>query len=78
MCLSTSQIGYSWLMHPNTLPPAYINFLNRHGGAEVCKYRAVQARGNFELVAPRCVVSFWKCVSCLLNDRIAVHVVDSY
>mmetsp|Transcript_5717 Transcript_5717/g.16345 ORF Transcript_5717/g.16345 Transcript_5717/m.16345 type:complete len:591 (+) Transcript_5717:231-2003(+) len=42
MCLSTSQIGYSWLMHPNTLPPAYINFLNRHGGAEVCKYRAVQ------------------------------------
>lgn len=43
MCLSTSQIGYSWLMQQNTLPPAYINFLNRHGGAEVFQYRAVQA-----------------------------------
>lgn len=42
MCLSTSQIGYSWLMEPSTLPSAYLNFLNRHGGAEVYKYRAVQ------------------------------------
>ena len=42
MCLSTSQIGYSWIMRPSTLPPAYINFLNRHGGAPVHHYRAVQ------------------------------------
>ena len=47
MCLSTSQIGYSWIMAPDTLPPAYINFLNRHGNAplhhlaavRVCMYR---------------------------------------
>ena len=42
MCLSTSQIGYSWIMAPNTLPPAYINFLNRHGDAPLHHLAAVR------------------------------------
>ena len=42
MCLSTSQIGYSWIMAPDTLPPAYINFLNRHGDAPLTHLAAVR------------------------------------
>lgn len=44
MCLSTSQIGYSWIMQPSTLPPAYISFLNRHGGAPVYQVQALRVR----------------------------------
>lgn len=45
MCLSTSQIGYSWIMAPDTLPPAYINFLNRHGDASLTHLAAVRVSG---------------------------------
>jgi hypothetical protein len=44
MCLATSQIGYSWIMRPSTLPPSYVNFLNRHGGRELWHYAAVRVR----------------------------------
>lgn len=32
MCLSTMQLGYSWIILPSTLPKSYIRFLNTHGG----------------------------------------------
>lgn len=32
MCLSASQIMYSWICAPSTLPPFYTRFLERHGG----------------------------------------------
>ncbi len=44
MCLATSQIGYSWIMRPSTLPPSYVHFLNRHGGREMWHYEAVRVR----------------------------------
>ena len=44
MCLATSQIGYSWIMRPSTLPSSYVNFLNRHGGRELWHYAAVRVR----------------------------------
>ena len=44
MCLATSQIGYSWIMRPSTLPHTYVNFLNRHGGREAWHYAAVRVR----------------------------------
>ena len=44
MCLATSQIGYSWIMRPSTLPPSYVNFLNRHGGNPLHNYAAVRVR----------------------------------
>ena len=44
MCLATSQIGYSWILRPSTLPPSYVHFLNRHGGRELWHYAAVRVR----------------------------------
>lgn len=42
MCLATSQILYSWIMMPHTLPPSYIKFLNRHGGRQQWHYNAAR------------------------------------
>ena len=42
MCLATSQIGYSWIVLPQTLPPGYVRFLNQHGGKQDCHYGAVR------------------------------------
>ena len=42
MCLATSQLGYSWILMPQTLPPAYNSFLNYHGGKEMYHYDAVR------------------------------------
>jgi hypothetical protein len=32
MCLATSQIGYSWIALPQTLPTSFVRFLDKHGG----------------------------------------------
>jgi hypothetical protein len=32
MCLAMSQLGYSWIVLPSTLPRSMLNFLNKHGG----------------------------------------------
>ena len=32
MCAASSQVLYSWIMMPHTLPASYVNFLNKHGG----------------------------------------------
>lgn len=42
MCVATSQILYSWIMMPQTLPPAYVKFLNRHGGRQQWHYNAAR------------------------------------
>ena len=42
MCLATSQILYSWIMMPHTLPSSYIKFLNRHGGRQQWHYNAAR------------------------------------
>ncbi|KAG7673374.1 hypothetical protein Ndes2526B_g03184 [Nannochloris sp. 'desiccata'] len=42
MCLSTSQIGYSWLVLPHTLAPSYRRFLDKHGGKEMYILEAVR------------------------------------
>ena len=42
MCVATSQILYSWIMMPHTLPPTYIKFLNRHGGRQQWHYNAAR------------------------------------
>jgi hypothetical protein len=42
MCLSTSQIGYSWLVLPHTLAPSYRRFLDKHGGKEMYILDAVR------------------------------------
>ena len=51
MCLSTSQIGYSWIMMPWTLPPSYVSFLNKHGGKPHYLYRAAQVHAYLTLLA---------------------------
>ena len=42
MCIATSQLGYSWMLMPETLPTAYTNFLNYHGGKNMYHYQAVR------------------------------------
>ncbi len=42
MCLSTSQIGYSWLVLPHTLAPSYRRFLDKHGGKDMYILEAVR------------------------------------
>ncbi|KAL3143001.1 hypothetical protein ABBQ38_003280 [Trebouxia sp. C0009 RCD-2024] len=42
MCVATSQILYSWIMLPHTLPSTYIKFLNRHGGRQQWHYNAAR------------------------------------
>ena len=42
MCIATSQICYSWIMMPHTLPSAYIKFLNKHGGRQQWHYNAAR------------------------------------
>ena len=32
MCLAMSQLGYSWIVEPSTLPVSMLKFLNKHGG----------------------------------------------
>ena len=44
MCLGTSQLGYSWILQPSTMPRAYLNFLNYHGGLPLHSYQAVRVR----------------------------------
>ena len=44
MCACTSQIAYSWICVPGTLPPAFVHFLNKHGGKEPWFYRAARVR----------------------------------
>ncbi|CAK0784870.1 hypothetical protein CVIRNUC_008075 [Coccomyxa viridis] len=42
MCACTSQIGYSWICKPHTLPPTFVHFLNHHGGKELWFYKAAR------------------------------------
>ncbi|CAL5223327.1 g5824 [Coccomyxa viridis] len=42
MCACTSQIGYSWICKPHTLPPTFVHFLNHHGGKELWFYKAAK------------------------------------
>lgn len=42
MCLACSQITYSWIIKPHTLPQAFVRFLNRHGGHELWFYEAAR------------------------------------
>eukprot|EP00798_Chlamydomonas_sp_ICE-L_P004119 gene4119-14223_t len=42
MCASASQILYSFIMMPSTLPPSYIKFLNKHAGKELWVWKAVR------------------------------------
>ena len=42
MCASLSQLGYSWILKPTTLPHAYVTFLNHHGGKPLYTYRALR------------------------------------
>lgn len=44
MCLATSQITYSWIMMPHTLPKSYVKFLNKHGGRQQWHYDAAKVR----------------------------------
>ena len=44
MCIATSQLGYSWILLPKTLPAAYVNFLNYHGGKRLYHYQAARVR----------------------------------
>jgi hypothetical protein len=51
VCLSTAQIGYSWIVLPETLPSSYVAFLNKHGGKPLYVYQGVRelvARGGAE------------------------------
>ncbi len=48
MCAATSQLGYSWIILPQTLPPSYVHFLNHHGGKKLHHYAATRVR-PFEL-----------------------------
>ena len=42
MCLSASQIIYSFVMMPLTLPPSYVRFLNKAAAKEPWVWKAVQ------------------------------------
>ena len=42
MCLAASQITYSWIIKPHTLPVAFVRFLNKHGGHELWFYDAAR------------------------------------
>ena len=44
MCLSASQIIYSFIMMPSTLPPSYVRFLNKAAAKEPWVWKAVQVR----------------------------------
>ncbi|GAB4819141.1 hypothetical protein N2152v2_006187 [Parachlorella kessleri] len=57
MCLSAAQIVYSWIVLPQTFPPSYSRFLNKHGGREPYAYEGLRellqfsrrGRGPFQL-----------------------------
>lgn len=42
MCLAITQLGYSWMVTPQTLPKSYVRFLNKHGGKPDYMYGAVR------------------------------------
>ena len=42
MCLAASQITYSWIIKPHTLPTAFVRFLNKHGGHDLWFYDAAR------------------------------------
>ncbi|PRW57029.1 hypothetical protein C2E21_4128 [Chlorella sorokiniana] len=42
MCLATSQLAYSWIVLPQTLPTSFVRFLNKHGGKPLHVYDAVR------------------------------------
>lgn len=42
MCISTAQLGYSWIVLPSTLPASYVRFLNKHGGKDIVYLNAVR------------------------------------
>jgi len=44
MCLSASQIIYSFIMMPSTLPSSYVRFLNKAAAKEPWVWKAVQVR----------------------------------
>lgn len=52
MCVATSQILYSWIMMPHTLPPTYIKFLNRHGGRQQWHYNAARVCPMLSAMCP--------------------------
>ena len=47
MCLSASQIIYSFIMMPSSLPPSYVRFLNKHAAKELWVWRAVKVCCGF-------------------------------
>lgn len=56
MCLCTCQIGYSWIIAPQTASPSYLGFLNKHGGKPRHIYEAIReqaARGTAGLPPAR-------------------------
>lgn len=42
MCLSSVQLSYSWMLLPQTLPPSFVRFLNKHGGKEPHVYEGIR------------------------------------
>lgn len=46
MCASLSQLGYSWIILPQTLPSSYVKFLNHHGGKQPYIYAAIAVRSS--------------------------------
>jgi hypothetical protein len=43
MCLAMSQLGYSWIVEPSTLPVSMLKFLNKHGGQSSHVMDAIRA-----------------------------------
>jgi hypothetical protein len=42
VCLSTMQFGFSWIVRPETLPPSFVRFLNKHGGKDLSIIEAIR------------------------------------
>ena len=59
MCLCTSQLAYSWICKPQTLPPTFVHFLNKHGGKEMWFYRAARVRTSLPVLCPGCAAPFF-------------------
>jgi hypothetical protein len=44
MCVATSQILYSFIMAPSTLPHTYVRFITRMGGKDPSVWAAIRVR----------------------------------
>ena len=65
MCLATSQITYSWIMMPHTLPKSYVKFLNKHGGRQQWHYDAAKVMPLCVPLSCQSVVLVLLCMSLL-------------